>query len=526
MRGAELSEWRVLRPLCVGMQEIVPRRQAQTGCTRCTPRSRATTNGATLRASLGNLIGPEQGAAHGTDPYNTTVFVGGLSPLVGEETLRTFFVPFGELHYVKVPVGKHCGFVQFVRKADAERAIEKMQGFSVGGSQIRLSWGAESVPLQWRRPQPPAVVQAPVVVLQQQAGASSGNGNNHSRGENAITPAMLEGMAHEQAVMLLQKFQMQGYAVFPSAPAYAPPAPASNGVNGYSGGGNANASGGSYRVGAPNGSGGNANGAEAYRNGFHSSSPSNGNVSVSEAYGGGGGKACLGRGGGDVWVSAVRGRATCRRRRRSGAAVAVAGAAAIARRRARSRGFSPDPNQHQPYGHGHGHQHQQSQHQGQGPIGGLYVAAEMLGKRRDSYAGYGHGQLLLPHPSKAYTPGFFPVAHALQMLVAGGTGSPSGWGRARARARGARRAGGYGDGGGFSESPPAFQINRYTSHAQTQPILRPNSGSARSIGGGGGVASEFDAMHDLNGTLASLDLDCKRDREREREHEFAIGERA
>ncbi|KAJ7746094.1 hypothetical protein B0H14DRAFT_2637045 [Mycena olivaceomarginata] len=84
----------------------------------------------------------------------------------------------------------------------------------------------------------------------------------------------------------------------------------------------------------------------------------------------------------------------------------------------------------------------------------------------------------------------------------------------------------HGDGGGFSESPPAFQINRYTSHAQTQPILRPNSGSARSIGGGGGVASEFDAMHALNGTLASLDLDRKRDREREREREFAIGERA
>ncbi len=38
-------------------------------------------------------------------------------------------------------MGKHCGFVQFVRKADAERAIEKMQGFPVGGSRIRLSWG-------------------------------------------------------------------------------------------------------------------------------------------------------------------------------------------------------------------------------------------------------------------------------------------------------------------------------------------------------------------------------------------------
>ncbi|KAJ7877382.1 hypothetical protein B0H14DRAFT_3436084 [Mycena olivaceomarginata] len=60
--------------------------------------------------------------------------------------------------------------------------------------------------------QPHAVVQAPVI-LQQQAGASSGNSNSHSRGGNAITPAMLEGMTHEQAVMLLQKFQMQGYAV-------------------------------------------------------------------------------------------------------------------------------------------------------------------------------------------------------------------------------------------------------------------------------------------------------------------------
>lgn len=40
-----------------------------------------------------------------------------------------------------MPVGKHCGFVQFVRKPDAERAIEKMQGFPIGGSRIRLSWG-------------------------------------------------------------------------------------------------------------------------------------------------------------------------------------------------------------------------------------------------------------------------------------------------------------------------------------------------------------------------------------------------
>ncbi|THH31918.1 hypothetical protein EUX98_g2276 [Antrodiella citrinella] len=96
---------------------------------------------AQARAILSNLIGPNGEQLTSSDPYNTTVFVGGLSPLISEETLRTFFVPFGDIHYVKVPVGKHCGFVQFVRKPDAERAIEKMQGFPIGGSRIRLSWG-------------------------------------------------------------------------------------------------------------------------------------------------------------------------------------------------------------------------------------------------------------------------------------------------------------------------------------------------------------------------------------------------
>lgn len=71
------------------------------------------------------------------DPNNTTIFVGGLSSLISEETLKTFFVPFGEITYVKIPPGKGCGFVQFVRKIDAERAIERMQGFPIGGGRIR-----------------------------------------------------------------------------------------------------------------------------------------------------------------------------------------------------------------------------------------------------------------------------------------------------------------------------------------------------------------------------------------------------
>jgi hypothetical protein len=55
---------------------------------------------AQARAILSNLIGPNGEQLTSTDPYNTTVFVGGLSPLISEETLRTFFAPFGDIHYV------------------------------------------------------------------------------------------------------------------------------------------------------------------------------------------------------------------------------------------------------------------------------------------------------------------------------------------------------------------------------------------------------------------------------------------
>jgi len=55
---------------------------------------------AQARAILSNLIGPNGEQLTSTDPYNTTVFVGGLSPLISEDTLRTFFSPFGDIHYV------------------------------------------------------------------------------------------------------------------------------------------------------------------------------------------------------------------------------------------------------------------------------------------------------------------------------------------------------------------------------------------------------------------------------------------
>ncbi|KAI0682642.1 hypothetical protein C8Q76DRAFT_637103 [Earliella scabrosa] len=157
---------------------------------------------AQARAILSNLIGPNGEQLTSSDPYNTTVFVGGLSPLISEDTLRTFFAPFGEIHYVKVPVGKHCGFVQFVRKPDAERAIEKMQGFPIGGSRIRLSWGRS----QYKAAQAAAQA-AQAAAFQAQYQAQLQQTPLPGQGPQAQNPQQPPpSLTPEQALQLLEKF--------------------------------------------------------------------------------------------------------------------------------------------------------------------------------------------------------------------------------------------------------------------------------------------------------------------------------
>jgi len=74
------------------------------------------------------------------DPNNTKVFVGGLASHVTEDELREHFSPIGEIVYVKIPIGKGCGFVHYATRALAEKAIATLNGTNLGGSPIRLSW--------------------------------------------------------------------------------------------------------------------------------------------------------------------------------------------------------------------------------------------------------------------------------------------------------------------------------------------------------------------------------------------------
>ena len=52
-----------------------------------------------------------------------------------------YFAPFGPITYVKIPLGKGCGFVSFVHRQSAEQAISQLNGSIIGGNRVRLSWG-------------------------------------------------------------------------------------------------------------------------------------------------------------------------------------------------------------------------------------------------------------------------------------------------------------------------------------------------------------------------------------------------
>uniref|UniRef100_A0ACD5V1L6 Uncharacterized protein n=1 Tax=Avena sativa TaxID=4498 RepID=A0ACD5V1L6_AVESA len=82
-----------------------------------------------------------QGNEAANDPNNTTIFVGGLDSNIDENYLRQVFTPYGEVGYVKIPVGKRCGFVQFTSRSCAEGAINALNGTQIGSSNVRLSWG-------------------------------------------------------------------------------------------------------------------------------------------------------------------------------------------------------------------------------------------------------------------------------------------------------------------------------------------------------------------------------------------------
>jgi len=72
----------------------------------------------------------------------TTLYIGGLGTLVGEDDLRNHFYQFGEITLVYMVAKKNCAFVQFARRYEAEIAARKSAGkLIVKGKRLVVRWG-------------------------------------------------------------------------------------------------------------------------------------------------------------------------------------------------------------------------------------------------------------------------------------------------------------------------------------------------------------------------------------------------
>ncbi|CAG9105588.1 hypothetical protein JYU34_019002 [Plutella xylostella] len=80
------------------------------------------------------------------------IFVGDLSPEIETHTLREAFAPFGEISNCRIVrdpqtlKSKGYAFVSFVKKADAEAAIQAMNGQWLGSRSIRTNWSTRKPP--------------------------------------------------------------------------------------------------------------------------------------------------------------------------------------------------------------------------------------------------------------------------------------------------------------------------------------------------------------------------------------------
>jgi len=283
-----------------------------------------------------------------------------------------------------------------VRKADAEKAIEKMQGFPIGGSRIRMSWGRSQCELFCLSCILSLLICIPDKAAQAAAQAAPTAAMQSAHFNPQPPPPLPGALTQDQSPALLSKFTTQGY---------------------FKGGGanaaletrdietlHLNTSYGSPFIGSDQKK--------------PEAGPSNLNTFVPRPE--------------------------------------------IHRAQSNFSPFSPDPND-------------------------FYMSSES--GRRDSVYSRLEG---LPHPSKAYAPGFFP-SQDLKVNMNGGSG--------RGSSSSTRPA--SGNRFGFAENSDPAPLNRASGRAEV-PISRPTSGQMATSDGEG---HESYVIQELNGTLASLDLD-------------------
>ncbi|XP_058175187.1 U2 snRNP-associated SURP motif-containing protein [Anopheles ziemanni] len=97
----------------------------------------------------------ESGSFDNGDPNTTNLYLGNLNPKISEQALMELFGKYGPLASIKIMWprseeekmrGRNCGFVAYMSRRDAERALRALNGRDVMGYEMKLGWG-KSVPI-------------------------------------------------------------------------------------------------------------------------------------------------------------------------------------------------------------------------------------------------------------------------------------------------------------------------------------------------------------------------------------------
>lgn len=109
----------------------------------------------------------EFGSMDNGDPNTTNIYLGNLNPKISEQQLMELFGRYGPLASIKImwprseeekSRGRNCGFVAYMSRIDAERALKNLNGRDVMGYEMKLGWGKSVTVLNHPIYIPPALV--------------------------------------------------------------------------------------------------------------------------------------------------------------------------------------------------------------------------------------------------------------------------------------------------------------------------------------------------------------------------------
>nr|XP_016929551.1 U2 snRNP-associated SURP motif-containing protein [Drosophila suzukii] len=105
--------------------------------------------------SQGSNSSKDAGSFDTGDPNTTNLYLGNLNPKISEQQLMEIFGRYGPLASIKImwprseeekQRGRNCGFVAYMSRKDAERALRTLNGRYIMGYEMRLGWG-KTVPI-------------------------------------------------------------------------------------------------------------------------------------------------------------------------------------------------------------------------------------------------------------------------------------------------------------------------------------------------------------------------------------------